>query len=284
MKKSVLGKGLNSLIPNYNTENKMMNEYVDIDIDLIHANINQPRKHFNDESIMELSESIKSHGIIQPIIVNEYKNNTYIIIAGERRYRAAKLSGLNKIPCIIVDKSDDELLELSLIENIQREDLNPIEEARAFKSLIDSFSMTQDDLSQRLSISRTAITNKLRLLKLSSIVQDYVLNYDITEGHAKVIAGIKDESTQVEISNKVINDGLNVRQTERLIQNLNNPKENDKKINPPDMYLNNLRDKLENFFGTKVSINNKKNKGSIQIEYYSVEDLNRILDLIYSKN
>lgn len=281
MKKNVLGKGLNSLIPNYENKN-YNNNYTFINTELIYANINQPRKHFNDSSLHELSESIKIHGIIQPLIVSE-SNGRYLIIAGERRYRAAKIIKLDKIPCIIVEKSTNEILELSLIENIQREDLNPIEEARAFKNLIDNFNITQECLSEKLSVSRTFITNKLRLLKLSSIVQDYILNEDITEGHAKILAGIKDEHLQIEISNKIIDEDLSVRQTEKLIQSLySKPKE---KINyKNDIYINNLKINLENYFGTKVSIHNKKNKGNIQIEYYSIEDLNRILDLIYSKD
>lgn len=285
MKKNVLGKGLNSLIPNYNNINNNINN-VFIDIDLICANINQPRKHFNDSSLNELSKSIKIHGIIQPLIVSEF-DNKYLIIAGERRYRAAKMINLKKLPCIIVEKSSSEILELSLIENIQRDDLNPIEEARAFKNLIDNFNITQEHLSDRLSISRSAITNKLRLLNLSSIVQDYILNYDITEGHGKVLAGIKDEYLQLEISNKIIDEDLSVRETERIIQSLflkNKNKDKDKVCSKNDIYINNLKLNLENYFGTKVSINTKKNKGNIQIEYYSTEDLNRILDLIYSKD
>ena len=279
MKKNVLGKGLNSLIPNYENKNSDPNNYTLLNIELLYANVNQPRKHFNDSSLHDLSKSIEIHGIIQPLIVSE-SNGKYLIVAGERRYRAAKII---KIPCIIIEKSTDEILELSLIENIQRDDLNPIEEARAFKNLIDNFNITHECLSEKLSISRTSITNKLRLLKLSSIVQDYILNEDITEGHGKILAGVKDEHLQIEISNKIIDEDLNVRQTEKLIQSIfSKPKE---KINcKNDVYINDLKLNLENYFGTKVSIHNKKNKGNIQIEYYSVEDLNRILDLIYSKD
>lgn len=282
MKKNVLGKGLDSLIPNYTNKSTSINNYIDIDINLIYPNVNQPRKFFNDDSLNELAQSIENHGVIQPIIVSQ-TDDKYMIVAGERRYRASKILNLNKIPCIIIEKSTNELLELSLIENIQRDDLNPIEEARAFKNLIDNFNLTQDDLSKKISISRSVIANKLRLLKLSSIVQDYILNEDITEGHAKIIAGIKDETLQVTISNKIINDNLNVRQTEKLVQSISD-KKNNKKLDSPNIYINNLKTNLENYFGTKVSINNNKNKGNIRIEYYSVEDLNRILELIYSGN
>lgn len=282
MKKSVLGKGLNSLIPNYDGGSKDAGSYIMIELNRITPNSDQPRKFFNDSSLNDLVESIRIHGVIQPIIVNESLNG-YTIVAGERRYRAAKMLNMIKIPCVIVEKSNDEVLELSLIENIQREDLNPIEEARAFKNLIDNFNITQENLATRLSLSRSVIANKLRLLKLSSIVQDYILNDDITEGHAKILAGIKDEHIQVEISNKIIEGELSVRQTEKLIQLLNS-KQINKKTSDPDIYMNNLKTNLESYFGTKVLIHNKKNKGNIQIEYYSIEDLNRILDLIYSKH
>ncbi len=290
MKKNGLGKGLSSLIPNYDNVNnssqkKEVNNFINIDINLIEANINQPRKYFDEDNIISLSESIKNHGIIQPLIVSEI-NNKYLIVAGERRYRAAKHLGLSKLPCIIIEKSDEEILEISLIENIQREDLNPIEEARAFKNLIDNFNITQETLSQKLSVSRSAVTNKLRLLKLCNVVQDYILNEEISEGHAKILVSIKDEQLQIEIANKIIDENLNVRQTEKLIQMLNKedsiPKEEFIKTNDP--YIINLKNQLENYFGTKVSINNKKNKGNIQIEYYSAEDLNRILSLISLKD
>lgn len=290
MKKNGLGKGLSSLIPNYDNVNnssqkKEINNFINIDINLIEANINQPRKYFDEDNIISLSESIKNHGIIQPLIVSEI-NNKYLIVAGERRYRAAKHLGLSKLPCIIIEKSDEEILEISLIENIQREDLNPIEEARAFKNLIDNFNITQETLSKKLSVSRSSVTNKLRLLKLCSVVQDYILNEEISEGHAKILVSIKDEQLQIEIANKIIDENLNVRQTEKLIQILNKedniPKEEFIKANDP--YIINLKNQLENYFGTKVSINNKKNKGNIQIEYYSAEDLNRILSLISLKD
>ncbi len=283
MKKNVLGKGLSSLIPNYETNKFSPSKYnhVDIDINLIKVNLNQPRKFFNEDSIIALAESIHAYGIIQPILVSEIKDK-YLIIAGERRYRAAKHLNLSKVPCIIIEKSDQEMLEISLIENIQREDLNPIEEAKAFKNLINNFGLTQEDLSKKLAISRSVITNKLRLLKLSNVVQDYIINEEISEGHAKILAGIKDEKLQIEISNKIIDESLNVRQAEKLIQDLNSTYKTHsitQNINP---YILNIKSKLENYFGTKVLIMNKKNKGSIQIEYYSNEDLNRILNLMYT--
>lgn len=285
MKKNVLGKGLSSLIPNYesikNEDSK--DNYIDIDINSIEVNTNQPRKFFNEDNIISLAESISLYGMIQPIIVSEM-NNKYMIIAGERRYRAAKYLNLKKVPCIIIEKSNEEILEISLIENIQREDLNPIEEARAFKNLIDNFNLTQEDLSKKLSISRSAITNKLRLLKLSNVVQDYVISEEISEGHAKILASIKDENLQIELSNRIIDEGLNVRQIEKIIQNLNNITKIRILKNESNPHIVGIKSQLENYFGTKVSINDKKNKGNIQIEYYSIEDLERILSLITSDN
>lgn len=286
MKKNVLGKGLSSLIPNYEIINKNKpdgNYYHNIDVNLLKPNSNQPRKYFDEDSIISLSESIKIHGIIQPIIVSQ-SNDYYVIIAGERRYRAAKYLNLPKIPCLIVEKTSEEILELSLIENIQRKDLNPLEEAYAFKDLIEKFNITQEALSQKLAISRSAVTNKLRLLKLSKIVQDYIINEEISEGHARVLVSIKDEDLQIEISNKIIDEGLNVRQTEKLIQSLNKIPQSNSLNKSYDNHLLNLKSKLENYFGTKVSINNKKNKGNIKIEYYSNEDLIRIINLINSDN
>ena len=287
MKKNGLGKGLSSLIPNYENTNSLMpkssnNDYIDVDINLIRVNTEQPRKFFDEDEIISLSESIKMYGILQPLIVTEV-NNKYMITAGERRYRAAKYLNLTKVPCVIINKSKEELLEISLIENIQREDLNPIEEANAFKQLIDNFNLTQDDLSKKLSLSRSVIANKLRLLKLSKIVQNYILNREISEGHGKIIAGIKDEDIQVEICDKIIEQELNVRQTEKLVKMINEQvdKPQINKIDKYTPYLQNLKIKLENHFGTKVSINDKNNKGNIKIEYYSDEDLNRILSLIY---
>lgn len=313
MKKNGLGKGLSSLIPNYETSNNKShvnnnvnntinttrnsnplsnlgnniskntdNGFINIDIDLINVNVEQPRKYFDEDEIISLAESIKMYGVLQPLIVTEI-NNQYVITAGERRYRAAKYLNLKTLPCVIISKTKEELLEISLIENIQREDLNPIEEANAFKHLIDNFDLTQDDLSKKLSLSRTVITNKLRLLKLSKIVQNYILNREISEGHGKIIAGIKDEDLQVEICDKIIEQELSVRQTEKLIKLIN--EQSDKPQMPKaDKYtphLKNLKTRLENHFGTKVSINDKNNKGNIKIEYYSNEDLNRILSLIY---
>ncbi|WP_315117057.1 ParB/RepB/Spo0J family partition protein [uncultured Clostridium sp.] len=278
-KKFGLGKGLGALIPEEldNEANDVKNE---ISIDLVLPNDGQPRKKFDEEKILVLSESIKEHGIIQPIIVNK-ESNKYIIIAGERRWRAAKLAGLKKIPVIIMDTSNKNILEISLIENIQRQDLNPIEEANAYKKLLDDYDLTQEELSKRMGKSRTAITNCLRLLNLDSRVQDYLIDGVISEGHGRSLLSINDNDLQYNIAQIIIDENLSVRETEKLIKSFNDKKEEKSKENDKlNPYYNDIKNKLEDLFGTKVYINNKKNKGKIEIEYYSEDDLQRILDIL----
>lgn len=276
-KKSALGKGLGALIPE--VEVKELEGVKEVDINDVFPNEEQPRKNIDIEKIEQLAQSIKEHGIIQPIIVKK-EGEYFKIIAGERRWRAARLAGLKKVPIIEKEISEKEAMEISLIENIQREDLNPIEEAIAYKKLIDEFGLTQDELAKRLGKSRPAITNSLRLLNLDKRVIDMILNLDITEGHGKVIAGIEDKNKQYEIAIKVVNEGLNVRQTEKLIQNLNNIKDKKEKNNTKDIYIKDIEDRLKNIFGTKVNINKGRKKGKIEIEYYSEDDLQRILDIL----
>ncbi len=284
-KKFGLGKGLNALIPEETKVNEetIENKGVDlIDINLIKSNENQPRKRFDDEKIMELSESIKHNGIIQPIILKKDKKN-YTIVAGERRWRAAKLSGLKEVPAIVMDLTEKQVMEISLIENIQRQDLNSIEEANAYKRLLNEFELTQDELSKRLGKSRTAITNTMRLLNLSEDVQQYLIEGVISEGHGRVLLGIEDEKLQYEIAQKVIDDKISVRELESVVRNLKKSKDDNKKkkqcedLSP---YYKDVTNKLQNYFGTKVNITNKNNKGKIEIEYYSEDDLQRILDII----
>lgn len=282
-KKFGLGKGLGALIPEENLEEKNLsneNGINLIDINLIKATVDQPRKSFDEEKIIQLSESIKEHGIIQPIILKK-EGKTYNIVAGERRWRAAKIAGIRQIPSIVMDLSDKEILEISLIENIQRQDLNPIEEAIAYRKLLDEFNLTQEQLSNRIGKSRTAIANCLRLLNLDKRVQEYLIDGVITEGHGRAILGIEDKELQYKLSQAIIDEGLSVRETEKLIKSFGNEKKKlehqDKHINP---YYIDVKDKLENLFGTKVLLMNKKNKGKIEIEYYSPEDLQRILDIL----
>lgn len=284
-KKFGLGKGLNALIPEDIEIDRSVKDIEKdtsnlIDINLIRSNQEQPRKSFDNERIMELSESIKHHGIVQPIILKKDKNG-YIIVAGERRWRAAKLAGIKEVPAIVMDLSDKEVLEISLIENIQRQDLNSIEEAIAYKKLISEFNLTQDELSKRLGKSRVTITNTLRLLNLSENVQQYLIEGVISEGHGRALLAIDDSKLQYELAQRVIDDKLSVRELEVQIKKIKNNDENkqrnndNKGINP---YYKDITERLQNYFGTKVSIND--NKGKIEIEYYSEEDLQRILEII----
>jgi ParB family chromosome partitioning protein len=282
-KKYALGKGLGALIPDDEYEEKVIekdNGIIFIDIDLIKANEKQPRKSFDEEKIISLSQSIKEHGIIQPIILKRV-GQTYSIVAGERRWRAAKLANFKDIPAIIMNLSDKDVLEISLIENIQRQDLNPIEEASAYIRLIRDFHLTQEELSNRIGKSRTAVTNCLRLLNLDTRVQEYLIDSVITEGHGRVILGVEDKELQYELAQKVIDEGLSVRDTERLIKNIKlSEKELVKEVKKQNTYYIDIKEKLENLLGTRVSLADKKNKGKIEIEYYSQEDLQRILDIL----
>lgn len=288
-KKFGLGKGLNALIPEDTVilepkkgkDKNDDNGYSLIDINLIKSNESQPRKSFDDEKIMELSESIKSNGIIQPLILRKDKDE-YIIVAGERRWRAAKYIGIKEIPAVIMDLTEKQILEISLIENIQREDLNSIEEAIAYKKLISDFDLTQEQLSKRIGKSRVAITNTMRLLNLSEDVQQYIIEGVISEGHGRALLAITDSKLQCELAQNVIDDKLSVRELEFLIRKLKTKSEPSKskakkETNP---YYKEVIEKLENYFGTKVNVTNKNNKGKIEIEYYSEEDLQRILEII----
>lgn len=275
-----LGKGLGALIPEENEEIK--ESVTKVDINLVKANEEQPRKYFDDEKIANLAQSIKEHGIIQPIILMK-NGDFYTIVAGERRWRAAKSIGMKEVPAIVMELSNKQLLEISLIENIQREDLNPIEEAIAYKKLIEEFDITQEDLASKLGKSRTAITNSMRLLNLDKRVQDYLIEGVITEGHGRAILGISDFNMQNEMAQKIIDEGLSVRQVEALIRQLNSEKKekNKEKASLQNPYINEIKEKLQSYLGTKVQVSaNKKNKGKIEIEYYSTEDLNRILELL----
>lgn len=287
-KKFGLGKGLNALIPeevsnNINSKKEKNKDGVAlIDINLIKNNNEQPRKLFDDEKILELAESIKHNGIIQPIILRKV-DSKYVIVAGERRWRAAKLIGLKEVPSIIMDLTDKQVMEISLIENIQRQDLNAIEEANAYKKLISEFNLTQEELSKRLGKSRTAITNTMRLLNLSEGVKQYLIEGVISEGHGRALLSINEANLQCEVAQKVIDDKLSVRELEKFIKDCKEKKvakphkKENEELNP---YYKDITERLQGYFGTKVNISNKNNKGKIEIEYYSDEDLQRILDII----
>lgn len=279
-KKFSLGKGLEALIPDQNDNDNNSNLLVPLN--KIKSNSEQPRKAFDNEKIIELSESIKQHGILQPLIVKE-DGAGYIIVAGERRWRAAKLAGLKEIPVMIMDLTDKQVLEISLIENIQRQDLNPIEEAVAYKKLITDFDITQEELSKRLGKSRTAITNIMRLLNLDTRVQQYLIENVLSEGHGRALLSISNGDLQYEIAQKAIDESMSVRELERCVKNiLNSDKQNQhvKKEKELNQYYKDVKERLQTHFGTKVNLNNNKNKGKIEIEYYSEEDLQRILEIL----
>lgn len=277
-----LGKGLGALIPE-NVEPEKRESIHMLSINEIKPNKKQPRKNFEEDKILQLKQSIEEHGIIQPLVLKKDKNG-YIIIAGERRWRAAKEAGIKEVPVVIMDNLEDrEVLELSLIENIQREDLNPIEEALAYKSLINDFNLTQQELSHRIGKSRVAITNCMRLLNLDERVQEYIIDKVISEGHGRAILALENGDEQYRISQQIIDEELSVRETERLIKNINESKLKEKKdkVKETNPFYNDLQETLQNYFGTKVILNAKgKDKGKLEIEYYSKEDLNRIIELL----
>lgn len=255
-----------------------------VKISSVEPNLSQPRKQFDEDALVELSESIKQYGVLQPLLVTD-KNGYYEIIAGERRWRAAKLAGLKEVPVIVKEFNEQELVEISLIENIQREDLNPVEEAMAYKRLIDEFHLKQDEIADRVGKSRTAVTNSTRLLKLDVKVQQMLIDEMITAGHARAILSISDKEMQANIAMKVFDEKLSVRETETLVKRmLEPPKEKKRKVSTAeDAVYENLEEKMKSIMGTKVFIHRKKNdKGKIEIEYYSKDELERIIDLFES--
>ena len=297
VKRNGLGKGLDSLIPNKaekvaKTEKVQASVKKDeqtgtgeilVKINQVEPNRDQPRKDFDEDSLMELADSIRQFGILQPLLVQK-KKDYYEIIAGERRWRAAKLAGIKEIPIIVKEYTDQEIVEISLIENIQRENLNPIEEAAAYKRLLEEFHLKQDEVAERVSKSRTAVTNSMRLLKLSPRVQQMIVDDMISTGHARALLAIDDEEQQFQIANRIFDEKLSVRETEKLVKLLKNPKKEVKKQKPEHTFVyENLEEHMKSIIGTKVSVNPKANgKGKIEIEYYSDQELERIYDLIMS--
>ncbi len=274
MAKSKLGKGLNSLISQEITADDNVKEY---DIKNIIPNKDQPRKEFSKEKIESLSESIKEYGVIQPIIVRK-KGMKYEIVAGERRYRAAKLAGLKKIPAVLKDIDDETFHKLALIENLQREDLNPIEEAMSYDYMIKEYELSQSELAKVIGKSRTYVTNTLRLLKLDPKVRKLIENGSLSSGHGRTLLSLEDKSLQYEIANLVIKNDLSVRELESYIKSLTKLKKKPKKEENP--IYKDLENHLKSYFGTKVSLDHKKNKGKIVISYFSEEELQRILELL----
>ena len=260
VKKFGLGKGLGALIPEQQNDSEQDGRLY-ISINKIKSNSDQPRKAFHNESIVELSESIKHNGIIQPLILKQDGSN-YSIVAGERRWRAAKMAGLKEVPAVIMELTDQQVLEISLIENIQREDLNPIEEAVAYKKLLSDFGLTQEQLSRVMGKSRATITNIMRLINLDTRVQEYIIEGVLSEGHGRTLLGIKDGDLQYEVAQRVIDDGISVRELEKIIKNIASQSE-DKEVKEEynlNSYYKDVRDRLQDYFGTKVNLSNKKNK------------------------
>ena len=289
-----LGKGIGALIPEVETsspkqvikEVEVVKEVVKevpvenkVKISLVEPNREQPRKMFDEDALIELSESIKQYGILQPLLVQK-KDNYYEIIAGERRWRAAKMAGIKEVPVIIKDYTTQEVMEIALIENIQREDLNPIEEAQAYQRLIKDYRLKQDEVAEKVSKSRTAITNSLRLLKLDPRVQDMVVEGKLSSGHARAIITIEDKDKQYFIAQKIFDEKLSVRDVEKLMRELDKPEKQEKPKPENDFIYRDLEEKFRKIIGTQVVIKNKNNnKGKIEIEYYSQAELERIIDL-----
>lgn len=308
-KKSGLGRGLDALFPDKTvqenskavkntktkttdnvkkqtvTEEELGTSEIMVKISKVEPNRSQPRKQFNEDALLELSESIKQYGILQPLLVSD-KKDYYEIIAGERRWRAAKMAGLKEVPVLIKEFSNQEIVEISLIENIQREDLNPIEEALAYKRLIDEFQMKQDEIAERVSKSRTAVTNSMRLLKLDERVQQMLIDDMISAGHARALLSITNPDVQAETAMKIFDNKLSVRETEKLVKNLMEPPKIKKEVirnTAEDAIYESLQEKMQGIVGTKVFIQRKRNnKGKIEIEYYSKDELERIIDLFES--
>lgn len=285
-KKTALGKGLDSMIPPRAASSvKETGKYevsetgeTTLKINEIEPNKKQPRKYFNEEALCELSESIRQHGIVQPLVVAR-RNDYYEIIAGERRWRAAKLAGMKEVPVVIKDYSPQEIMEVALIENIQREDLNPVEEARAYQNLIKEYNLKQEELAERVSKSRSAITNSLRLLKLCDEVLDLLMGDAITSGHARALLSLDDHNQQFAIAEKIVRDKLSVRDVEKMVKAIHNPvKKTPKKELKNDFVYRDIEEQLKQKIGTKVKINRKsENKGKIEIEYYSQDELEKIV-------
>ena len=290
-KKTGLGRGLNTLIPSApvkDTESEkilkkeeQIKSEIMVPILKVEPNPNQPRRQFDDDSLQELADSVKQYGILQPLIVKKH-DKFYEIIAGERRWRAAKLAGLKEVPVLIRDYAENEIVEIALIENIQREDLNPIEEALAYKRLMEEFSLKQDQVAAKVSKSRAAITNSLRLLKLDQRVQNLLSEEMITTGHARALLAIEDPDQQYETAMKVFDEKLSVREIEKLVKQMSKKKkETPKEENKVQEFLfANIEESLKQALGSKVNIKNRNNNGKIEIEYYSKVELDRLVDML----
>ena len=296
VKKKGLGKGLDSLIPEKSNkplakepaEEKRESESGSgiqmMKINMVEPNREQPRKKFDEDAILELADSIKQFGVLQPLLVRKNKDY-YEIIAGERRWRAAKQAGVKEVPVIVKEYTEQEIVEIGLIENIQRENLNPIEEAMAFKRLLEEFNLKQDEVAERVSKSRTAVTNSMRLLKLDERVQQMIIDDMISTGHARALLAIDDKDEQYNLANRIFDEKLSVRETEKMVKQIANPSTKKEKVSNPaeDAIYESLEEKMKGIIGSRVFIHRKKNnKGKIEIEYYSRDELERIIELFES--
>lgn len=296
VKKSVLGKGLgkglDSLIPdkvgNIEVSEEVKKTEVLVNINKVEPNREQPRKNFDEDALLELAESIKQFGVLQPLLVQD-KDSYYEIVAGERRWRAAKIAGVKEIPVIVKKLTPQEMVEISLIENIQREDLNPIEEAIAYKRLLTEFNLKQDEVAERVSKSRTSVTNSMRLLKLNEKVQQMIIDEMLTTGHARTLLAIEDQEAQYTVALKIFDEKLSVRETEKLVKKIlkgeNTEKDNleDEENKRLRIIYQDIEEKMKQIFGTKVMIKSKnKNKGKIEIEYYDSDQLEHLCEMIQS--
>lgn len=277
-----LGKGLEAFFPDRVIEDDRVEQ---IAISKLRPNPYQPRKTFSEEAIDELAESIGKHGVLQPIIVRKTIKG-YEIVVGERRMRAAKKAGLKEIPAVVREFSDNEMMELALIENLQREDLNPIEEARAYEKLIEHFSITQDELAKRIGKSRPHIANHLRLLQLPKLVQQFIADGKLSMGHGRALLGLKDKQKMSALLEKILKEKLSVRDVEALVQRMNENVSRETKRKPPLLspFLKMKQKELEERLGTSVTIKRGKRKGKIEIEFFSEEDLERIIELIRAES
>lgn len=292
-----LGKGIDALIPSNiepnnkkdssqeNSKNTGKDSETLVKITMVEPNREQPRKNFDEDALLELAESIKQFGLLQPILVQDRKTY-YEIIAGERRWRAAKMAGLKEVPVIIRNLTEQEIVEISLIENIQREDLNPIEEALAYKKLLTEFNLKQDEVAERVSKSRTAVTNSMRLLKLCDEVQQMIIDDMISTGHARALISIEDAEQQYTIAQRIFDEKLSVRDVEKLVKDLNKPAKPKKTVQTDkalEIIYQDMEEKLKQSLGTKVAISSKgSGSGKIEIEFYSNDDLEKITDKLMS--
>ncbi len=282
------GKGLEALINtkimDYSSEQREGEGILEIDINKIEPNRNQPRRYFDEESLLELAESLKNYGVIQPIVVKKVEDY-YELIAGERRFRAAKIAGLTKLPAIIKDLDKMAAFEVALVENLQRKDLNPIEEAESFHKLQTEFQLSQEEIAKKVGKSRSAVTNSMRLLNLDSRVINFVRENKLSGGHARTLLPITDGEIQFELAEKIIEEGLSVRMVENIVKKMQEekkqPKENkeEQKVQFNTTAYRSIENDLKSLFATKVKVSSQKNKGKIEIEYYSDDDLDRILGM-----